>query len=219
MDGRGTYQVVGSVGAPHGLGIAEAFRRERALAPELFKVTLPGPSEITTQLEPPEARRRTWPAVVQLLQLEMAKLVEAGAREVQLDLPQVAMGLADGGWETDEAVDIIFEIFGGLRGIRRSVHLCYGDVGGRTWTSNRSLRPLLPMLRRLGGLVDCLVLELSLPEQWADRHILRELPPHLELAAGIVGVKAASIQAPDELAWAAEDLLRLMPAAGFARGA
>ena len=61
-DGRGTHQVVGSVGAPHGLGIAQAFRRERALAPELFKVTLPGPSEIATQFEPPAECRRTWPA-------------------------------------------------------------------------------------------------------------------------------------------------------------
>ena len=41
-------------------------------------------------------------------------------------------------------------------------------------------------------------------------------PPHLarvapQLAAGIVDVKAPSIQSSDELAWAAEDLLRLVP--------
>ena len=144
---------------------AEAFRRERAHNAGVVQGDVAGSvQEITTQLEPSAARRRTWPAVIHLLRLEIAELIGAGAREIQLDLPQVAMGLADGGWETDEAVDLIFEIFGDLRGIRRSLHLCYGDFGGRTWTSNRSLRPLLPLLRRLSGLVDCVVLELpSLP--------------------------------------------------------
>jgi methionine synthase II (cobalamin-independent) len=42
-DGRGAYEVVDTIAAPRGLGIAEAFRREQVLAPELFKVTLPGP--------------------------------------------------------------------------------------------------------------------------------------------------------------------------------
>jgi methionine synthase II (cobalamin-independent) len=148
-DGRGTYRVVGTIGAPRGLGIAEAFRREHELAPELFKVTLPGPSELTTQLEPPEARRGTWPAVIGLLRAEIAELVAAGAREIQLDLPQVAMGLADGGWETVEAAEVIAVVFANVPGIRRSVHLCYGDFGARTWTCNRALRPLLPLLQRL----------------------------------------------------------------------
>jgi methionine synthase II (cobalamin-independent) len=163
-DGRGAYEVVDTIAAPRGLGIAEAFRRERGLAPELFKVTLPGPSELTTQLQPADARRGCWPAIMGLLRAEIAELIVAGTREVQLDLPQIAMGLADGGWETDEAVDVIGELLAGLpAGIRRSVHLCYGDFGARTWTRNRTLRPLLPLLQRLDGLVDCVVLELSLP--------------------------------------------------------
>jgi hypothetical protein len=43
---------------------------------------------------------------------------------VQLDIPQIAMGLADGGWETAEAVDTIAAIFEGFNSIRQSVHLC-----------------------------------------------------------------------------------------------
>src|SRR5438445_10150811 len=46
--GRGSYAVIGSLDAPRGLGIAAAFRRERTIEPRLAKVTIPGPSEITT---------------------------------------------------------------------------------------------------------------------------------------------------------------------------
>jgi methionine synthase II (cobalamin-independent) len=38
--GRGSYAVIGSFGAPIGLGIAAAFRRERTIEPLLAKVTI-----------------------------------------------------------------------------------------------------------------------------------------------------------------------------------
>jgi hypothetical protein len=51
-DGRGTYRVVGQLRAPTGLGLADAFRREWAFDPCLRQVSVPGPSELTTMLEP-----------------------------------------------------------------------------------------------------------------------------------------------------------------------
>jgi hypothetical protein len=49
-------------------------------------------------LEPREAARAAaWPTVVELIRAEMRTLVEIGARDIQLDVPQIAMGLADGG--------------------------------------------------------------------------------------------------------------------------
>jgi hypothetical protein len=45
-----------------------------------------------------------------------------GATEIQLDLPQVGMGLADGGRDTAEAVDAVTTIFAGLVGLQRSIH-------------------------------------------------------------------------------------------------
>jgi len=209
--GRGSYRVVAEVSAPHSLGIAAAFRRERTIAPELSKVTVPGPSEVTTQLEPPAVRQASWPAAVELIRAEMRALIASGAGEIQLDLPQVAMGLADGGWETAQAIETIAAIFDGAPGVRRSVHLCYGDFGGRSWAQNRALHPLLPLLQQLDGVVDQVVLELSLPEQWAERHLLGELPPSLDLAAGIVDVKSPTIGTPSEIAHATEELVRLIP--------
>src|SRR5262249_16699281 len=97
-DGRGTFRITGPIGAPDGLGIAAAFERERSIYPDLQKVTIPGPSEITTMLEPREAARAAWPTVVELIRAELRTLIEVGARDIQLDVPQIAMGLADRGW-------------------------------------------------------------------------------------------------------------------------
>jgi 5-methyltetrahydropteroyltriglutamate--homocysteine methyltransferase len=224
-DGRGTFRITGAIGAPDGLGIARAFARERSIDPDLQKVTIPGPSEITTMLEPREAARAAWPTVIELIRAEMRALIEMGARDIQLDVPQIAMGLADGGWDTALAVETIMAIFDGVRGVRRSLHLCYGDFGARTWARNRSLRPLLPTLRHLTGNIDRVVIELSLAEQWADRHLLCDLDERLEIAAGLVDVKNPRIQTVDELAFMTEDLLGVLaprqillcPSCGFGR--
>src|SRR5258708_30192903 len=59
--GRGSYSITGPLGAPRGLGVAAAFRRERAIDSRVTKVTIPGPSEITTILQPRAPRRRPSP--------------------------------------------------------------------------------------------------------------------------------------------------------------
>jgi 5-methyltetrahydropteroyltriglutamate--homocysteine methyltransferase len=209
-DGRGTHTLVGPIDAPHGLGVANAFARERRIDPHLEKVTIPGPSEITMLVEPQETARGAWPRIVELIRREIRQLIASGAREVQLDLPHVAMGLADGVWQTEEAVELVSAIFQDVRGIRRSIHLCYGDFMARSWAQHRELRPLLATLQRIGHMVDRVVLELSLPEQWQERELLLEMDPRMEIAAGIVDVKTPRIQTADELARMCGQLLEVI---------
>ncbi|HZO91335.1 MAG TPA: hypothetical protein VFB38_23630 [Chthonomonadaceae bacterium] len=211
-DGRGTYQVVGPLGAPRGLGIASAYRREKAIAPGITKVNIPGPSEITMMIEPKEARTALWPDAIRLIRAEMEACIAAGVPEVQIDLPHVAMSLVEGRWETEAAVNLISQLFGGFEGIRRSVHFCYGDFQAQTWTRNRSFHPLLPAIQRLDGIVDRMVLEFSLPEQWKERALLAEIPASMEVAAGIVDVKSPTIESSEELDYKIEELLRYMSA-------
>ena len=212
--GRGTYRVVGPLGAPHGLGIATAFQRERAIDSQIDKVTIPGPSEITMRIEPEAERRAIWPAVIALIRAEIQACIALGAKEIQLDLPHVAMGLVDAqaGWTTETAVAIIRAIFADLPAIRRSIHLCYGDFMAQSWTTNRTFHPLLPMIQALDGVVDRLVLEFSLPEQWAERALLAQIPASMEVAAGIIDVKAPTIESVAEVASKIEELLRYVPA-------
>ena len=211
---RGAYRVVGPLAAPNGLGIATAFQRERALDANITKVTLPGPSEITMRIEPVEERRATWPAVIALIRTEMQACIELGATDIQLDLPHVAMGLVDNedGWTTESAVALIRALFAGFSGIRRSVHFCYGDFMAQSWTTNRTFHPLLPTIQALDGVIDRVVLEFSLPEQWAERALLAQIPSSMEVAAGIIDVKSPTIETTAEVAAKIQELLHYVPA-------
>jgi methionine synthase II (cobalamin-independent) len=120
------------------------------------------------------------------------------------------MGLADGGWQTEEAIELVSAIFHDVVGIRRSIHLCYGDFMARSWAQHCELRPLLPMLQRIGDVVDRVVLEPWLPQQWSERELLLEIDPRIEIAAGILDVKSPRIQTADELVHMCEQLLSVV---------
>jgi 5-methyltetrahydropteroyltriglutamate--homocysteine methyltransferase len=211
-EGWRSYRAVGPLEAPRGLGVAEAFRREKALAPELTKATIPGPSEIVMLIVPREGREALWPPAMRLINCEMHDLIAAGAEEIQLDVPHVAMALVDGQMATETATEIIRRCFEGVTGVIRGAHFCYGDFQARSWTRNRELRPLIPTIRALDGVIDRVHLELSLPEQWAEREHLREIPPSMEVSAGIVDVKDPRIETVPELQEKMRELLRYVPA-------
>jgi 5-methyltetrahydropteroyltriglutamate--homocysteine methyltransferase len=212
-DNRGTYRLVRPLGAPQGLGIASAYQRERALDPAIQKVTIPGPSEIIMMIESDEDRQALLSAAIELIRAEIQSCIALGATDIQLDLPHVAMGLVDGkGWDTQHAIKVIKTIFANVKGIRRSVHFCYGDFGAQTWTKNRNFHALLPTIQALGGIVDRVVLEFSLPEQWAERALLAEIPASMEIAVGIVDVKSPVVESPKEIIEKIEQLLVYVPA-------
>jgi 5-methyltetrahydropteroyltriglutamate--homocysteine methyltransferase len=206
------YRVTGPIEAPHGLGVVEAFRRERALDPHLRKATIPGPSEIVMLIEPREERSAFWPDATRLIHREIRELVASGATEIQLDVPHLAMGLVDRKLSTQTVVETVRGCFEGAGQVTRSLHFCYGDFQARSWTKNRELRPLLPAIAALEGVIDRVYLELSLPEQWAEREYLREIPPSIEVAAGIVDVKDPRIETVAELQEKMRALLQIIPA-------
>ena len=211
-DGHGSFYSTGPLEAPNGLGVAAAYRQERSIAPGISKVNIPGPSEITMMIEPKETRIALWPEAIALIRAEMQECLLAGTPEVQLDLPHIAMGLVDDEWQTEAAVDMIRRLFAGFGGIRRSIHFCYGDFWARTWTQNRSFHPLLPTIKQLDGVVDRVVLEFSLPEQWEERELLSEIPSSMEVAAGIVDVKSPAVEPMDDLRTKITELMRFVPA-------
>src|SRR5262249_47982907 len=180
--------------------------------PELTKATIPGPSEIVMLVLPKEAREALWPSAMRLINREMHDLVAAGAEEIQLDVPHIAMGLVDGKMATETAVEIIRRCFEGVTDGIRGLPFCYGDFHARSWTQNRELRPLIPAIQALDGVIDRVHLELSLPEQWAQRDLLRAIPRSMEVAAGIVDVKDPRIETVPELQAKMRELLQFVPA-------
>ena len=212
-DDRGTYRMVGPLGAPQGLGIASAYQRERTLNPAIQKVTIPGPSEIIMMIESGENRQALLSTASELIRTEIQACIDLGATDIQLDLPHVAMGLVDEKrWDTQSATKAIKNIFANVKGIRRTVHFCYGDFGAQTWTTNRNFHALLPTIQALDGIVERVVLEFSLPEQWAERELLAEIPASIEVAAGIVDVKSPTVESPEEIVEKIRELLPYVPA-------
>ena len=209
--GRGTFRLAGALAAPHGLGYVEAFMRERTIDPALSRVSVPGPSEIVMMIKEP-TRATLIPAAIELLRAEIHGLVEAGATWIQLDMPHVAMALTDGRMGVQAARDLVARLFETVS-TGRAIHLCYGDFDARSHVQNRELAPLIPFLASLDGLVDRVLLELSLPEQWAQREMLAEVPDSIEIAAGVVDVKSLAIQSPEEIRGCLEDLLTILPPA------
>ena len=61
-------------------------------------------------------------------------------------------------------------------------------------------------------MIDRVVLEFSLPEQWAERALLAQIPISMEVAAGIIDVKSPTIETPAEVATKIQELLRYVPA-------
>lgn len=213
--GRGTYRVIGPVDAPQGLGIAAAYARERALDPAIEKVTIPGPSELVMRIESQADRVALRPTMIRLIRREIDACVALGARDVQLDVPHIAMGLADGhsGWTPATAAATIGAIFDGYTGFRRSVHFCYGDFDAQTWTENHAFAPLVPLIQALDGVIDRVVLEFSLAEQWAERRLLAQLPASMEIAVGIVDVKSPDVESCADLVRKIHALLEFVPPA------
>jgi 5-methyltetrahydropteroyltriglutamate--homocysteine methyltransferase len=144
----------------------------------------------------------------------MQTCIDLGATDIQLDLPHVAMGLVDDkdGWTTESAAALIRSIFVGFTGIRRSIHFCYGDFMAQSWTTNRTFHPLLPTIQALDGVIDRVVLEFSLPEQWAERALLAQIPNSIEVAAGIIDVKSPVIETVADVVAKIQELLRYVPA-------
>ncbi len=71
------YTPTGAIEASRGLGIADAFARDRRIDSDLekVKVTNPGPPAITVLIERREAARAVWLRMVGLIRREIRQLI------------------------------------------------------------------------------------------------------------------------------------------------
>jgi 5-methyltetrahydropteroyltriglutamate--homocysteine methyltransferase len=211
VEGTGRYRIVGDVSAPRGTGHALAYRRERAIQPDLDKAAAPSPLTVALSFAADPRLPDQMENVARLVASEVCDMVAAGAAEVQLDAPFEAVMLVTQGRRVDELVPWIVRPFRAVEGVRRTVHLCLGDMGRRPATQEQHLRHLIPLLRALEGQVDRVHVECSHAGQWEERGLLAEIPDSMEVIAGIADVKSAP-QSEEELRGRIEALLRVLPA-------
>lgn len=217
------YELTGDIAAPHGLGYAEAFRRESQIDHALEKVSVPGPLELLAHLRPMEKAQAQLPRAIEIVNHEIQALATAGAREVQLDIPYIAVQSVLEQIAPMQAVELIAQSFAGVS-VTKTIHCCLGDLGSKPVISVHNLNALMPFVKQLAGVIDKVHLECSHPGQWADRACLRDIPKELEVIAGIVDVKTP-VETTDEIADHIHEVLRsieperlwIAPSCGFGR--
>jgi 5-methyltetrahydropteroyltriglutamate--homocysteine methyltransferase len=217
------YEVLGDIEAPYGLGYAEAFRREVQLAPDLEKASIPGPLELVSHLRPAAIAEMQLARAIEIVNREIRQIATIGAREIQLDIPFVAVQSVLGTLAPEQAVRLISQSFAGVH-VTKTIHCCLGDLGSQPVVTVHSLQALMPFLTQLSGVVDKVHLECSHPGQWADRACLRDIPKDIHVITGIVDVKTP-VETTEQIADRIREVLQLVeperlwiaPSCGFGR--
>lgn len=211
VEGTGRYRIAGHISAPRGTGHALAYRREKAIQPDLDKAAVPSVLTITLSFAADPRLPEQLENVAGIVADEVRDMAEAGAAEIQLDAPFEAIALVTESRSVEDLVPWLVHPFRGVEGVTRTVHFCLGDMARRPATQEQHLRNLIPLIQALEGRVDRVHLECSHAGQWAERERLAEIPDSMQVIAGIADVKSTP-QAEAVLRERIEALLRVLPA-------
>jgi 5-methyltetrahydropteroyltriglutamate--homocysteine methyltransferase len=227
-DDFGHVTITGDVGAPHGLGYADAYRREARLPGGVRKATVAGPFEaLLDAADQQEAVQQQMPNLLRIVNTEIRALADAGCPHVQLDAPFLGIMVNQEAMKPAQAAAIVAACFEGVSGVTRGLHLCNGNSGGRPASAVLRNATWVPILRELDGIIDVASLEASYFSEYLEREAFRDLPQSMEFAAGIVDeasywvepVKKIKDRAADWARVVGEERLWIMPSCGLGRHA
>ncbi|HEV2125174.1 MAG TPA: cobalamin-independent methionine synthase II family protein [Chloroflexota bacterium] len=211
-----------------GLGIAEEFTFARTLTDKPLKVTCPGPLMFALQIQPnggPYRDRFEIAAeLAQIVNAELHRCADAGARIVQLDDPSFSFHRSGANaaapvsttpsaeMEPPPAAELAYfynQAVWGLRerGVKLLLHLCFGNFQGRPRTA-RSYRTLFPGI--LEAQCDQFVLEFA-GRELSEIDLWQEYAVDRELGAGVVDVKSFYPESTDQVAERIRRALRHVP--------
>ena len=149
-------------------------------------------------------------ALAEVFRAEIADLIAAGCRYIQLEdlgawIPTLS-GDKDYGWVTE----IVNHTLAGARassGVRTAWHFCMGNAWGNKLEGMTAAgyREVLPRYRDVE--VDEVVLDFACREM-ADADLLAELPAPKRAAVGVIDVRTLEIETPDVVADRIRKVLR-----------
>jgi 5-methyltetrahydropteroyltriglutamate--homocysteine methyltransferase len=224
-DDMAHMRIVGEISAPHGLGYAEAYRRESQLPGGVKKACVVAPYEVAVSaIDQIEEIERQTPALTAIVNKELRELADAGCETVQLDAPIFGIRLNSGQMTAKEAADLIAPCFEGVNA-QRSIHICNGNMRGRPLSGVLSCGGWVEILQHLDGVIDVANLECSYFQQWHEREAFSALPQSMSLAAGIVDEASYWVESVAKIRgraadWArvvGEERLWISPSCGFGR--
>jgi 5-methyltetrahydropteroyltriglutamate--homocysteine methyltransferase len=121
-----------------------------------------------------------------------ARLVAAGADFIQIDEPNHGMQRAG----MPDLADVFNRTVDGVAA-RLALHICFGNLNGRPFSTTRSYRHLFPAVHAVRA--EQIVLEFA-NRGMQDVGLWKEFPSDKVLGAGVIDVKAFRAETPDEVA-------------------
>jgi len=211
-DQRGKHRIVGELGAPRGLGVADEFDRLRRLAPAgpVLKASVPGPYTLSGRLIPNGRYADRWAvteAFIPIVREELTRLANAGCTEICVDEPSMSCYA----YREDPArfVDIFNRTVAPVVGrCWLSTHLCFGNFKGRA-VGPRRYATMFPSFLAMN--VDEFHLEMA-SREFAEIDIIEQIAPRKHVAVGIIDVKSYYIETPDDVSDRVRRCLRHAPA-------
>ena len=210
IEGVGQYRIIGDISAPRGTGHALAFRREKAIQPDLEKAAVPSVLTMTLPFFADPELTGQMENLAGVVENEVRDMADAGVAEIQLDAPLEAAALVLQARSVEEIVPFLIYPFRNVVGVRRTVHFCLGDMGRRPATQEQHLRNLIPLIEALEGAIDRVHVECSYAGQWEEIALLGKVPKSMEVIAGIADAKSAP-QSEGELRDRINALLAVLP--------
>jgi 5-methyltetrahydropteroyltriglutamate--homocysteine methyltransferase len=241
-DGKYWHTVVGEVKPTYATAddspLAHHARFALGHSTRALKVALPSPYMLSLRMWDPTQSKKAYAtreefahAIVPILRDQVAALARAGVHTVQLDDPHLCLlvdravraRLDDPDAEAMHCVRLINQVFEGVQGVNKAVHLCRRNKGRRGWAGEGSYDPIMPQLRALE--VDQLMMEFTIPVA-GDTRCLRDLPERMTIGLGCVDCRGEVIDAPETIVkrveqameHVAKERLALAPDCGFAPG-
>jgi 5-methyltetrahydropteroyltriglutamate--homocysteine methyltransferase len=205
-DGHVFYEPVERLSAPAGLGTLKELDYLRQATTRPFKITLPGPLTLATQITkggPYRDRVEIAGDLATLINRELRALAAGGAENLQLDDVYQSFIM-----EPKRLVELYDRCFEGVAAKRRFWHICFGTLDGFGF-GERTYRPLFPTIA--GATADQLVFEFANREM-AECDLWREFDCGKELGAGVLDLKNFYVESPELVARRIRRMLESVPA-------
>jgi 5-methyltetrahydropteroyltriglutamate--homocysteine methyltransferase len=205
-DGHVFYEPAERLSAPAGLGTLKELDYLRQATTRPFKITLPGPLTLATQITkggPYRDRVEIAGDLATLINRELRALAAGGAQNLQLDDVYQSFIM-----EPKRLVELYDRCFEGVAAKRRFWHICFGTLEGFGF-GERTYRPLFPTI--VGATADQLVFEFANREM-AECDLWREFDCGKELGAGVLDLKNFYVESPELVARRIRRMLESVPA-------
>ena len=239
-DGRPWTIVVDKLSPRQPGFITKEVRFLKRVTSRAIKATLPAPALLGERMWDREKSSHVYPTreafvrdCVPILRREVELLRDEGVSVVQVDDPHLCLFVdpdvrgqyADPDRAADFAVDMDNQVFEGIEGVTRAVHLCR-RAGARARGEALYRGGYEPILKQLSQLkVDHVTLEFTAPGA-GELAILQQLPDGLEVGLGCVSCQPGVVDSVDSiiervesaLLYLSPEQITLNPDCGFAPG-